>query len=155
MRTRFEKITDGRFPSVTFGTFHSCFLEILRRSSPSPIRLIDTGGQNSLIRHIVFTHKDLLTSDPENCIAAAAGSIALIKTRSAETLQADPLYLSSLRFFRSENLVRRIASEYDFFLRENGLIDFEDMILRCRELLESDRSVRERWQERFRYFLVD
>lgn len=155
MRTRFEKITDGRFPSVTFGTFHSCFLEILRRSSPSPIRLIDSGGQNSLIHHIVFTHKDLLTSDPENCIAAAAGSIALIKTRSAETLQADPLYLSSLRFFRSENSVRRIASEYDFFLRENGLIDFEDMILRCRELLESDRSVRERWQERFRYFLVD
>ena len=52
MRRRFDRLTSGRFPEVTFGTFHSVFYRILRTSSVHSMHLITPDEQHRLINHL-------------------------------------------------------------------------------------------------------
>ncbi len=44
---------------------------------------------------------------------------------------------------------------YDRMKRRNGYIDFDDMLVRCMELLQTDAKARNYWQSRFSQILVD
>ncbi|HLU62051.1 MAG TPA: DNA helicase Rep [Gammaproteobacteria bacterium] len=49
----------------------------------------------------------------------------------------------------------RVYAAYDRALRAYNAFDFDDLIAKPVQLLEGDSEVRERWQNRFRYLLVD
>ena len=49
----------------------------------------------------------------------------------------------------------RIMTAYQRYLDENGLLDFDDMILRCERLLREHPAALAKWRHRFSYFLVD
>ena len=49
----------------------------------------------------------------------------------------------------------RLYRSYDEALRREEKLDFDDMVLRCRDLLVSRPDVRKAWQQKFRYILVD
>ena len=56
----------------------------------------------------------------------------------------------------SERQVLEAVSEcYYNKLREEKLIDFDDMIIRCRDLLYKHESILRKWQKKYRYFLID
>ena len=48
-----------------------------------------------------------------------------------------------------------VLAEYAALLAARGLIDFDDLLVRARNLLETDPEVGARWQARFGYVLVD
>lgn len=152
MRSRFQKITDSRCRDVTFGTFHSVFYHILSQSEPVPLSIIRPSEQLAVFRHLLLCHECPQKADDETLLAAAADLTAQIKSGNAgNTRSAAGL----IRLFSSPEIPKRICREYNDFLRENHKIDFEDMILRCRQLLETDPRTLTYWQKRFRWILVD
>lgn len=50
---------------------------------------------------------------------------------------------------------RIIYRAYDDFLIKKRFIDFDDMIIQCRELLSQREDYRNAWQDRYKYILVD
>ncbi|HEY6608330.1 MAG TPA: ATP-dependent helicase [Candidatus Limnocylindria bacterium] len=50
---------------------------------------------------------------------------------------------------------RPVLDAYAQLLKARGAIDFDDMVVRAGELLETDASVRGRWQSRFAHVCVD
>ncbi len=51
--------------------------------------------------------------------------------------------------------LRDIYEEYDKQCSREGVADFAELLLRCYELLERDARIREHYQSRFQYILVD
>ena len=152
MRSRFQKITDSRYRDVTFGTFHSVFYHILSQSDPVPLSIIRPSEQLAVFRHLLLCHECPQKADDETLLAAAAGLTAQIKSGNAGNARSAA---GLIRLFSSPDIPKRICREYNDFLQENHKIDFEDMILRCRQLLETDPRALTYWRKRFRWILVD
>ncbi|MFN3135747.1 MAG: UvrD-helicase domain-containing protein, partial [Candidatus Kryptonium sp.] len=53
------------------------------------------------------------------------------------------------------SLYDEIVREYEGFKIQNGYLDFEDLQLKVRELLEKDESVRSELSRRFKYIMID
>ena len=52
-------------------------------------------------------------------------------------------------------IIRGFVEEIQAKKNSLGLLDFQDLLLRCRDLLRSNLAVREYFQRRFRYLLID
>ena len=50
---------------------------------------------------------------------------------------------------------RPVLDAYGDLLRARGVIDFDDMVVRAADLLETDAALRARWQDRFEHVCVD
>ena len=57
--------------------------------------------------------------------------------------------------FPCPELLPRIIRDYNRFLKENGMVDYDDMILDCLHLFRTDKRALAAWQERFSHILVD
>jgi DNA helicase-2/ATP-dependent DNA helicase PcrA len=55
----------------------------------------------------------------------------------------------------NDEIVRRCFERYEELLRRSGGLDFDDLIVKVVHLLRSDEEALARWQDRFRYVLVD
>jgi ATP-dependent DNA helicase UvrD/PcrA len=53
------------------------------------------------------------------------------------------------------DLTSRVADRYHELLRAAGALDFDDLLVRAVRLLEANESVRQAWQARYPYLLVD
>ena len=51
--------------------------------------------------------------------------------------------------------MREIFDAYDKQCQRDGVADFAELLLRCYELLERDANIRQHYQSRFKYILVD
>ena len=64
-----------------------------------------------------------------------------------------------LRHYYSRNCpdgtFRRICSGYEEQMRRLGLIDFDDMMVMCRQLFLERQDILAAWQRRYRYILID
>lgn len=142
MRARFLRESGGGYPGVTFGTFHAIFYAILRESLGRAPQVITTRDQTRLLRALSerFWGQE---ADPE-LFATSLGRYRSLGCR--------PGFVPAPGL---EGHFLEAADAYESFLRRNGLVDFDDMLLRCRELLTRDASLRARWQARFSFLLVD
>lgn len=124
-------------PETVFGTFHSVFLRILQESSKERYRLADPAAKQQYLQHLCGLRPSFL---PE-------------KT-SPEELQ---LLISSYKNGLScrQKWVPELVRAYDAYMQGRGWLDFDDMILKCRELLMEKGEVLSMWRTRFRWILVD
>ena len=63
-------------------------------------------------------------------------------------------YHESQTSFLGERMAN-VYTEYERRLRESNSLDFDDLIVRTIDLLERDENVREKYQNKFEYILVD
>ncbi len=54
-----------------------------------------------------------------------------------------------------EKEFKDIYNAYEEELRKNRLIDFDDMVIKCYELLKNRQDILLKWQEKYKYILVD
>ena len=147
MQQRFEKTSVDHFP-VTFGTFHSVFYNILRHSGKNDSMNVATlSYKRKLISRIIER------SDPDH--NTEQEYLDLILRRIS-------YYKNSAHTNDNENICSldrhtflNIYNEYNDMLRAEGRLDFEDMMLMCRDLMRDDPLVRKKWQDRFKYILID
>ncbi len=154
MQARFlNRIEDRSYP-VTFGTFHAVFYHILLEHDHGISRLITEDEQKACLRHAV------------NCCAPASdiyyrgdsedivlGLISAYKNTGKDGFSSGSHFGEMT--IREQEEFQSICEAYDKKVRDLGLIDFDDMIIRCRDLLYRHESVLRKWQRKFRYFLVD
>ena len=148
MRERFIKGCRDRYggvvPPVVFGTFHSVFYHILQESDASCRRLIDARGRAALLSSLYpqWQRPAGPVEDKEEFIRLLDAYITRRKCALPEGFEEDEIYAGAF-------------SAYQQYLKENHLLDFDDMILLCRDLLKNNRKIRRIWYERFRFLLVD
>jgi DNA helicase-2/ATP-dependent DNA helicase PcrA len=140
------------------GTFHSIFLRILRLEAdkicyPSSFTIYDTADSRNLIKHIV---KEKNLPDDVYKPAAVQARISLAKNNlvTAQAYAANETFALEDRE-RKQPAFADIYKEYARRCRQNGAMDFDDMLLNINILFKDHADVLERWQQRFEYILVD
>ncbi len=154
MRQRFQRISGGRYPQVVFGTFHSVFYQILKlsetdRTNSTP-KLI---SEQQKYRIVSMLLEEAKKSDDSLVVSADMIRACILEIGRVKGLgQGEKSVSAELPF---SGVFGQILTGYDNMLRELGLLDFDDMILRCLQLLKSDKKALERWQVRFTHILID
>ena len=144
--------SDGELAeSVWAGTFHSVCLRILRKHCErigyrEGFTIYDTDDTKRLLLQCM---KDLMIDEKRLAVKTVQGEIS----RAKDTLVYPDGY-EITRDPRSKD-IKAIYGLYAKRLRENNAMDFDDIIMHTVSLLENEEDVREYYQNKFRYVLVD
>lgn len=149
MRDRLSAMVSCDLRHLWMGTFHGTAHRILRAHAqeanlPPTFQIIDTSDQLSLIRRIMKEAGiDPKQRDPKTVQWA-------INSYKEQGLRAGAVSA------REEDKTRVTLYEtYEARCQREGLVDFAELMLRCVELLEGNQLVREHYNDRFKYVLVD
>ena len=152
MRVRVQNKISDVANSIFIGTFHSFGLRILRENYDaigysSNITILDTDDTKSLIKRIL----------KENSFDPADYDIKHIisKISSAKNDGISPLEFSKLFLNEHDKVIGLVYEKYLKLLKENNSVDFDDLLLKPVEIFKKRKDILEKYQERFRYILVD
>ena len=142
-----KSVTD----SVWAGTFHSVCLRILRKYGDrlgyrDGFSIYDTEDKK---RMLTICMRELEIDEKRLSVKAVANAVSAAKDKLE-----GPDSFSMARDPRSRDIAR-IYTLYQKKLMENNAVDFDDIIMKTVELLESDDEVRTYYQKKFKYVLVD
>ncbi|MGL5435452.1 MAG: DNA helicase PcrA [Lachnospiraceae bacterium] len=153
MRERVDKLVSFGAESIWVSTFHSSCVKILRRfiehlGYNNNFTIYDSDDQRTLIRQ-VLKKMDL---DPKQYRDRAM--LSAISSAKNELVSPQEFRVNAMGDWR-EQKVAEIYQEYQDSLVRNNALDFDDLIFKTVELLKTSQDVREYYQERFRYIMVD
>lgn len=140
---------------VNFGTFHSVFYHILIKSHyPAANQILSVSQKREIMQAILKERAIEKTGHYE---------FETLKAQAGDYLTAVGFYKNTLDIEKAKRSLPAegrddfpvILQRYREKCREAGGLDFDDMVYECRELLMRDKVIREYWQERFHYILVD
>ncbi|MCR5420103.1 MAG: ATP-dependent helicase [Lachnospiraceae bacterium] len=146
MHSRFDDLVSTSYP-VTFGTFHAVFYHILKRQGLYRTGEILTRNKKIELLKITAGRKGL---KPFMDISDAERMVELIGYRK----MGDKAFLADISGDDKE-LLEKLYDPYVLLCKKEGLIDFDDMINDCLKALKSNSLILNKWQERYRYILVD
>ncbi|MGB5499140.1 MAG: UvrD-helicase domain-containing protein [Maribacter sp.] len=144
--------------NLWMGTFHSVFAKLLRFDGdklgyPSNFTIYDTQDSQRLIASIIKEmglDKDIYKyKQIQNRISSYKNSLITVKA-----------YLQNPELIEADAMAKRprlgdIYEEYVNRCFKAGAMDFDDLLLRTNELLTRFPEVLMKYQDRFRYILVD
>ncbi|QEN05990.1 AAA family ATPase [Thiospirochaeta perfilievii] len=144
MEERVKSITGKKLSNLTVSTFHAFGVKILRE------KIHYLGYRPN------FTIYD--PTDKNSCIKEAARELKL-KYEWAELNELSNI-ISGLKTGRikwdtNNELHRPLYDEYNEHLKLYNAVDFDDLIVRPKEILESNPEVLEEYQNRYKYIMVD
>ena len=148
MRLRFQAMMEGRRLPVQFGTFHAIFFSILKHAYHyRPNQIISPEFKYSFLREILSGYH-LREDEEQELMEKLLGEISAVKNERLDLGHYYAKCCGSAQF-------RDIFHAYEKKLRENRLIDFDDMLTLTYELLTQRPDHLRAWQEKFQYILVD
>jgi DNA helicase II / ATP-dependent DNA helicase PcrA len=158
MRSRVTKLIErleiGSAPLIS--TFHSMCVRILRRDiealSAGYTRSFTIYDQDDTVRLTRNCTRDLGLDDKQLTPRSVQGAISGAKNRgeNAEAFAAKAQFVDERRAS-----IARIFQLYEERLQKNNALDFEDLLIKTVRLLRDVPEVRERYNDRFRYLMVD
>lgn len=153
-----ELVGEGEAKNLWMGTFHSVFARILRQEAdklgfPRDFTIYDTQDSNRLIASIIKEmglDKDIYKfKQIRNRISSFKNSLITVKA-----YHNDPDLQEADAMSRRPKL-GEIYKEYVERCFKAGAMDFDDLLLKTNELLNMHPQVLAKYQDRFRYILVD
>lgn len=148
MRERFEKMTEGKQYRVRFGTFHSVFFQILRMAYHYEAKDIVTPQLKYRFLEEALTDTEFEVEDKKEFIEDIEKEISRVK---GEGIQVESYYSANC----PEEIFRKMYDGYQSRLQKNRMLDFDDMVVYTYELLTVRKDILARWQQQFRYILID
>lgn len=152
MRERFRKVMERPGIPVTFGTFHGIFYGILKWAYKLDSgNLLSESEKSELLRRIAARmdwDEVKNAGEEKDFLQELAVEIGNVKNNCYEIGAYESLRCGAGRF-------RELYLAYEEEKKKLRKIDFEDMILDCRRLFLQRPDILKKWQERFRYILVD
>ena len=140
---------------VWASTFHSACVRILRRDIDrlgfsSSFTIYDTDDS---LRVVIDILKDLNLDDKQFAPRSVLGYIS----RAKDAMKLAPEYLAECEKSGDFRLTKiaKVYMEYQRRLWEANALDFDDIILHTVRLLKGFDDVREFYQKKFRYVLID
>jgi DNA helicase-2/ATP-dependent DNA helicase PcrA len=137
---------------VPMSTFHSFCLKVLRRENdripyePNFI-VYDKSDQLTLIKDCM---RRLNISEKHTKPRTFANAISKAKDKLITAEE----YAEDINSYLEESIAN-VYREYEKALLKGNAMDFDDLIMRCVELLEADEQVLEKYQNKFDHMLVD
>lgn len=153
MKERYEKECandQAQIGNVHFGTFHSICYNILRQCGFAGHGSLIKESDKRKLMQVILNNLGLSSKCTYDNITNLLHSISYVKNLPESNLDS----LKKNGDFPLEVFLQ-IKKEYDQHLREQGLLDFDDMILQCYELLSKQQAMCRRYQELFTHILVD
>ena len=159
MKSRIATIVgDSEAKNLWMGTFHSVFAKILRFEGhhlgfPSNFTIYDTQDSQKLLGSIIKEmglEKDIYkTKQVYSRISSYKNSLITVTAyfKNPELMEADAM--------ARRPKMGEIYAEYVDRCFKAGAMDFDDLLLRTNELLTRFPNVLARYQDKFRYILVD
>src|SRR5947199_8918494 len=158
MRNRVNKILEGlELGSVPLiSTFHSLCVRVLRRDiealNAGYVRSFTIYDQDDTVRLTRNCLRDLGLDDKQLAPRSVQAAISAAKNRGedAEAFTARAQFIDERRAS-----IARVFRLYEELLHKNNALDFDDLLIKAVRLLRDVAEVRERYNDRFRYLLVD
>lgn len=153
MRSRFEKLCEDsgikvNYRQVTFGTFHGVFYGILRHAyGLTGKNIISEERKYDILKEIVYRQK-INFEDEKEIFDDLVQEISEVKN---DRIPLEHYYSKSC----PDEVFRKIYTAYVSSCRQERLLDFDDMLLYCYDLLDKRPDILAGWQRRFQYILVD
>ncbi|HEX8143148.1 MAG TPA: UvrD-helicase domain-containing protein, partial [Pyrinomonadaceae bacterium] len=159
MRQRVEQLLSGlRLGSAPLlSTFHSLCVRILRQHIEALqegfTRSFTIYDQDDSVRLIKACIKDLGYDDKQLGQRAVQGAISGAKNRQGDDAAS---YTARVEYGdEKRTAIARVFRLYEERLRNNNALDFDDLLIKTVQLLRRVPEVREKYNDRFRYILVD
>jgi len=157
MLNRAVLILDSRCEKVAGGTFHSFANYILRKYSncldlKNNFTIIDRADAEDVVNHIraqVVTKQE--KRFPRKGTILDIYSKAVNKNMSAEEV----IETEYNQFGHCVEKINEIAKQYIVYKRENSLLDYDDLLLYLRTLLQTDDEIRKKLSNQYKYIMVD
>jgi len=148
LRLQKEEDIDTPAGQVNFGTFHAVFFKILKYAYGwDASNIIREEVSTQLLSDLI--HKlDMEIEDEREFIDGIRSEISKIKS---ERIDINTYYSMNC----PEEQFQRIYSEYTEKMKQQRLIDFDDILLYTYELLKKRPEVLKLWQEKYQYILID
>ncbi len=158
MRNRVGKLLEGLDigSAPLISTFHSLCVRILRRDiealNAGYTRSFTIYDQDDTVRLTRNCIRDLGMDDKQLAPRSVQAAISAAKNRGedAEAFSAKAQFVDERRAS-----IARLFRLYEEKLHKNNALDFDDLLIKTVRLLRDVPEVRERYNERFRYLLVD
>lgn len=150
MKERYEKAACNNIGNVHFGTFHSICYNILRQCGFARSNSLIKESERRKLLQVILNNHGLSSKCTYEIITNLLNTISRMKNLS-ENISGN--FNSNIDLPAGELL--HIKQEYDQYLREQDMLDFDDMILQCFGFLISHPDLCRKYQELFEYILVD
>ncbi len=152
MQKFFKKGDEEVFELPSISTFHALCAKILRIEGhhigiPKNFLIYDSQDQKDAIKEAFNL---LRLSIKEYKPSSILATISQAKNELIDEVQ----YPSFARGHFQE-IVSRVYVIYQKILKENGALDFDDLILKTVELFKKNPGILEKYQNKFQYILVD
>ena len=152
MREREHKLLGQQADSIWMSTFHALCVRILRRDAEkigytSNFSIADSAEQLTLIKHIQKEQNiNPKMYEPRRILSA-------ISNGKNDLLTPDAYSVSAASPF--EKVTAQVYQEYQKRLKNDQIMDFDDLIMQTLVLFKTDPTVLHYYQNKFRYLLVD
>lgn len=155
LKDRLEKMLGEQGLGVWAMTFHSACCRILRRDIDrlgydSSFTIYDSGDSEKVMKEVI---RDMGLDDKTFPAKSVLSAISTAKDKM-QTPQQFLANAKSSSDFRAERMAKAYE-EYQKRLKAANAVDFDDIILLTVRLLQNYEDVREYYQKKFRYVLID
>jgi DNA helicase-2/ATP-dependent DNA helicase PcrA len=158
MRERINQLLQGRGlqSSPLISTFHSLCVRILRQDIEhlnegftKSFTIYDTDDSIKVIKACV---KDIGLDEKQLAARQVQSAISGAKNRGEDF----DMYASSIQYTdEKRNAIARVFKLYEERLNNSNSLDFDDLIIKTVKLLRQNAEVREKYNNKFKYILVD
>ena len=150
MRERLELLVPNNYAFV--GTFHSFGVRIIRENYDllglnRNFTILDSDDVTTIIKRIM---KEKNIDSKECAPAYIRNRISFIKNENMSIAEIE-------KFFNTpaEKIAYEVYKEYINILKNNNSVDFDDLLLLPVKLFKNNPEVLEKYQDRFKYILID
>ena len=152
MKNRTRSICGPSSYAVTFGTFHGIYYGILKwayRLNQS--NLLSDEEKYRILREIlpgIDWDQEPEADEEKDYLQELAIEIGNVKNNCMDIEEYEPVKYTTEKF-------RKLYRTYEETKKKYRKIDFEDMLIQCRDLFMKRPDILQKWQEKFQYILVD
>lgn len=149
MQKRFSTLMNGgKGQLVTFGTFHSVFYKILRKSRRyKATEILSERQKTDYIREIIGRY-GISSNDISELSQNIINDIGNIKGNMLNAQEYEPSCCKKEDFIK-------VYNAYNLELKKDGKMDFDDILRECYLLLCENHTILEQWRELYKYILID
>jgi DNA helicase-2/ATP-dependent DNA helicase PcrA len=158
MRERLAKMVGQKHAeSLVLGTFHSLGAWMMREDPqgfgvPKRFQILDQGDVYGIVRSLLREHGyHGPASSRRFDLGAIVQRISLWKNDFMTNEQVKKIISSN----DYDDIAAELYDSYEDRLRSLACVDFDDLVCRIALRLQDDPECKRRWQQRFRYLLVD
>lgn len=152
MRERVYNSIEEEANKIFIGTFHSLGLKIVRENASvigysNNVTILDRDDVNTLIKRFM---KELNLDTEHYPVKSILNKISFAKNEGLSPDELDkfakaPLDMASCKVYKM----------YESALKRSNSVDFDDLLILPLKIFKKDKSVLEKYQEHFKYILVD